>query len=124
MTLLVPDTRHPHGNDYDLIFCLPVPYEKWNKWKALSDSKQRSVRDISIMDRTESGTTRTVVCLPTECQSDDDVIAMVAYMRMIEDITARVYVVRCTHGTVGKATIMAACIGANPDTLLEIEDET
>lgn len=122
MALLIPNTRHPHTNNIDLIFCLPAAYAKWNKWKALSDQHKKSAQGIALMDRVENGKVQTIIMLPETLQSDEDVLTAVAYLRMIENVTCRVYVVRSTFQTITDAQRMNAVIGADPDTIIDVPE--
>lgn len=123
MTLLIPDTRHPKTNNIDQIFCMPVKFDKWNKWKALSDLHKKKTQGVSFMDRVEGGEIRTIIMLPTTEQTDDEVLAAVAYMRMIDNITCRVYVVRATYSEASQSAIMNAVIGADPDTIITLPED-
>lgn len=122
MALLIPNTRHQYSNNIDLIFCMPVKYEKWNKWQALSIAHNKCIQSINYMDRVEDGKAKTIIMLPGVDQSDEDVLTAVAYMRMVEGITCRVYVVRATFTIPSQAAIMNAVLGAHPETIINVPE--
>ncbi len=120
MSLLIPNTQHPRTNGHDLIFCVPITTEKWNKWKALSDHHKKQYQGVSYMDRVEGGKVQTLIFLPSYDQTDDDVLMALAGMRMLEQMTCRAYVVRMTYTEPSRAQIANAVLGADPDTIMEV----
>lgn len=125
MTLLVPD--RDRENQEDFIWCLPVERQKFNKWYALSEKSRGIIPKehggIRYVTRVEGSQVRTVLVMPTEQQTDDDVMHACAFLRMVKGITARMYVIRCTDDKLSMAQTMNKVIGADPKLLEHIEDE-
>lgn len=123
MTMLIPNIKHPRSNNVDMIFCLPVTWDKWSKWKALSDRHNKECQGVSYMDRVEKGEVRTIIMLPSYEQTDEDVLTAVAYMRMIDNLTCRMYVVRAAYEEPSQAQVMNAVIGADPTTIINVPED-
>ena len=126
MTLLIPDRDRENREDF--IWCVPIERQKWNKWFALSEQFKCVTPDIHggvrYMNRMEGKQVKTVLMMPTFDQSDDDVLLACAYLRMIKQMTCRMYVVRCTDLPMNGPRIINAVAGANPDFMDELEDMT
>lgn len=125
MTLLLPDRAREQREDF--VWCLPVERQKWNKWYALSKQFNTATPDgVRYFTRME-GTgqdikVRTVVMMPNESQSDDDVVAACAYLRLIEQMTCRMYIIRSTDQKLTTAQMIYNMAGADPKTMEEIPD--
>lgn len=125
MTLLVPD--RDRENQEDFIWCLPVERQKWNKWFALSE-KYRGITPpnhggVRYVNRVEDKEVKTVLVMPTEDQCDEDVVHACAYLRMVKNISCRMYVIRCTDDPLTGAKLLNKVMGTDPKDTENIEDE-
>lgn len=123
MSLLIPDRNKQ--NQEDFIWSLPIERVKWNKWYDLSVKlKTVTPESVRYVKRKEGEKVVTVLIMPNEKQSDDDAMVACAWLRMVQGITCRMYVVRCTDqsGKMNAAQLMNAVVGLDPDTIHEIED--
>lgn len=126
MTLLLPDRAREQREDF--VWCLPVERQKWNKWYALSKQFNTCTPDgVRYFTRMEgSGAdqkVRTVVMMPNESQSDDDVMAACAWLRLVEQMTCRMYIIRSTDQKLSTAQMIYNMAGADPKTMEDIPDE-
>lgn len=124
MTLLIPDRDRENQDDF--IWCVPIERVKWNKWYALSEKFKTAVPKehgggVRYMNRMEGGNIKTILVMPTEYQTDDDAVTACAYLRMVEGMTCRVYIVRCTDDPLTGPRLIAKCAGANVNYVEEVE---
>jgi hypothetical protein len=125
MTLLVPD--RDRENQEDFIWCLPVERQKWNKWFSLSE-KFKGITPpmhggIRYVNRVEDKEVKTVLVMPTDGQTDEDVVHACAFLRMTKGISCRMYVIRCTDDPMSSAQMINKVMGTNPRDVEHIEDE-
>ena len=118
MTLLIPD--RDRDNQDDFVWCLPVDREKWQKWynlaekfKGITPEAHHSMRYANRVDGKE---VRTVLALPTSLMSDDDVLHACAFLRMVKNITCRIYVLRCSDD-LARDQPLHKIIGVDPNQL-------
>ena len=128
MTLLIPDRDRENRDDF--VWCLPIDRQKWNKWIGLA-KKFKGVTPpehgaVHYVNRMEGKQVRTVLLMPTEMHDDDTVVAAAAYLRMVKQLSCRMYVVRCSDQRPSMATLIAATAGADPKQVedVELDDET
>lgn len=125
MTLIIPDRNKESQEDF--IWALPVEHVKWNKWYDLSKQFKcvtpTAHGGVRYMNRMEGKDVKTVVLLPTDQQSDDDVLTSAAWLRMIKQLSCRIYVIRAGGRPLSRAETINAVVGIDPDTLQELEDE-
>lgn len=125
MTLLVPD--RDRENQEDFIWCLPVERQKFNKWFALSE-KFRGITpkehgEVRYVNRMEGNQVRTVLVMPVDGQTDEDVVHACAFLRMVKGISCRMYVIRCTDDPLSSAQMINKVMGTDPKMVENIEDE-
>lgn len=125
MTLLVPD--RDRENQEDFIWCLPVERQKFNKWFALSE-KFRGITpkehgEVRYVNRMEGNQVRTVLVMPVDGQTDEDVVHACAFLRMVKGISCRMYVIRCTDDPMSSAQMINKVMGTDPKMVENIEDE-
>ena len=122
MTLLIPD--RDRDNQDDFVWCLPIPREMWNKWYSLAEKFKgitpEAYHSMRYANRVDGKETRTVLALPTSNMSDDDVLHACAYLRMVKNITCRIYVLRCTDD-LARDQPLHKIIGVDPNQLEHVE---
>jgi hypothetical protein len=103
MTLIIPDRDRPQRDD--LIWAMPLTKERFNKWVGLSTLHKlitpKLYGNMRYMTRVESDgdgrdgrSVMTLIMLPTDQHTDDDVMQACAYLRLVKEHTCRIYVVR------------------------------
>lgn len=126
MALLIPDRNKENREDF--VWCLPVDRVKWQKWYDLAHKFRtktpKAHGQVWYMNRMDGRETKTIIMLPTSEHDDDTVTAACAYLRLVKQITCRMYVIRCTDDPIKGPQLMAHVAGADPDTLVEIDDES
>lgn len=125
MTLLIPDSHRTNQDDF--IWCIPVERVKWNKWFELSKKFKHVTKTqpaVRYMTRVEgSKKIQSIIMLPTEDQSDDDVTTACAWLRITKEFNERIYVLRCTDTPLKGAQLVERVIGANPKSMLDVDDD-
>jgi hypothetical protein len=125
MTLLIPDRNKESQEDF--IWALPVEHMKWKKWYELSKKfKTTTPMHVRYMTRMEDKQIKTIVLLPTEQQTDDDAKTAAAWLRMVKQLSCRIYVIRAKGEyaqPMSKYELINAVMGIDPDTLTELEDD-
>jgi hypothetical protein len=116
MTLLIPDRDRPNQDDF--IWCVPIERVKWNKWYALSEKFKTIVPEehgggVRYMNRLEGREVRTVLVMPNESQTDEDAEHACAFLRMVKNVSCRMYIVRCTDDPLTGARLINKCVGAD-----------
>ena len=122
MSLLIPDRNKQ--NQEDFIWALPIERVKWNKWYELSTKLRTATpQGLRYVKRKEGEQVVTVLIMPNDSQSDDDAMVACAWLRMVQGVTCRMYVVRCSdNAKLSPAQHINAVMGLDPDTIHEIED--
>ncbi len=123
MSLLIPDRNKQ--NQEDFIWALPIDRVKWNKWYELSVKLRTTTPEkVRYVKRKEGEQVVTVLIMPNEQQTDDDAMVACAWLRMVQGISCRMYVVRSSDQStkMNAAQLMNAVMGLDPDTIHEIED--
>ena len=123
VSLLIPDKDKQ--NQEDFIWALPIERVKWNKWYELSlRLKTVTPGGVRYVKRKEGEKVVTILIMPNEKQSDDDAMVACAWLRMVQGVSCRMYVVRCTDqvGKMNAAQLLNAVVGLDPDTIHEIDD--
>jgi hypothetical protein len=122
VTLLIPDRHRP--NQEDFIWALPIERVKWNKWYELAKKLRTSVQGIRYLKRMENDKLQTILVMPNESQTDDDAMTGCAYLRMVDKVDCRIYVLRCKDdATLTGARLVDAVMGIDPDTLHEVDED-
>lgn len=124
MTLLIPD--RDRTNQEDFIWCVPIERVKWNKWYALSQKFKTMVPvehggGVRYMNRMEGRSVKTVLVMPNEEQSDDDAVTACAFLRMVKELSCRIYIVRATDDPLTGARLIHKVAGADPTLVEEAE---
>lgn len=123
MTLLIPD--RDRENQQDFIWCVPIERAKWNKWYELSKKFKTAVPQehggVRYMNRMEGKQIRTVLVMPNEEQSDDDAVQACAFLRMVRELTCRMYIVRCTDDPLSGARLIMKAAGADVTLVEDVE---
>lgn len=121
VTLLIPDRTKENREDF--IWCVPIERVKWNRWFKLSEKfKTVTPMGVRYMNRMEGRAVRSVLVMPTEQHTDDDAVTACAWLRMVKQLTCRMYVVRCTDDPLTGSRRINAVVGADPALLEEVED--
>ncbi len=121
MTLLIPDRKKPNTEDF--IWVLPIDRLKWNKWYELAKKLRTQCQGIRYMKRQEDGKLVTLLVMPNEKQTDDDAVTACAYLRMVEKVTCRIYVLRCADdASLSTGGLINAAVGVDPDTLHHVDE--
>lgn len=123
MTLLIPDRNR--DNLVDMVWCLPIQRDKWNKWWKLSTQfKCKTETGMRYMNRMEGKKIHTVILLPTGEQSDDDASTAAAWFRFVKQFTGKIYVARCTDDPPRTfAQTITDVAGADSRMLMEVDDD-
>lgn len=115
MTLLIPDRDRENRDDF--IWCLPIERQKWNKWYGLSDKFKTATPaehgGVRYINRMEGKMVRTVLLMPTGQHDDESVVTAAAFLRLVKQLSCRMYVVRCTDDPPTGARLIHAAAGAN-----------
>lgn len=124
MTLLIPD--RDRENQQDFIWCVPIERAKWNKWYELSKKFKTVVPKehgggVRFMNRMEGRQIRTVLVLPNEEQTDDDAVTACAFLRLVKELTCRIYIVRCTDDPLSGARLIMKAAGADVTLVEDVE---
>lgn len=123
MTLLIPD--RDRNNQDDFIWCVPIDRQKWNKWYALSQKFKTAVPKehggVRYMNRMEGKHVRTVLVMPNEEQSDDEAVQACAFLRMVKELSCRMYIVRCTDDPLTGARLINKAAGADVTLVEDVE---
>lgn len=124
VTLLIPD--RDRTNQEDFIWCVPIERVKWNKWYALSEKFKTVVPKehgggVRYMNRMEGREVKTVLVMPTEEQTDDDAVTACAFLRMVKELSCRIYIVRCTDDPLTGARLIHKVAGADPKLVEDAE---
>lgn len=124
MTLLIPDRDRP--NQEDFIWCVPIERVKWNKWYALSQKFKTCVPKehgggVRYMNRMEGRNVKTVLVMPNEEQTDDDAVTACAFLRMVKELSCRIYIVRCTDDPLTGARLIHKAAGADVSLVEDVE---
>ncbi len=129
MSLIIPDQSKPSTEDY--VWALPVPRDKWQKWFELSKKFKTTAPPefggVRYVHRMEGGQVKTIIMLPGDAQSDDDVTHSAAWLRMIKQLTCRIYVLRCDHTVTEPLTgarLINAVAGMDPSLMETMEVDT
>lgn len=116
MTLLIPDRDRENKDDF--IWCVPIERVKWNKWYALSEKFKTIVPPehgggVRYMNRMEGREVKTILMMPNESQTDEDAEHACAFLRMVKNMSCRMYIVRCTDDPLTGARLINKCVGAD-----------
>lgn len=126
MTLLIPDRDRPNQDDF--IWCVPIERVKWNKWYALSEKFKTIVPPehgggVRYMNRMEGREVKTILMMPNESQTDEDAEHACAFLRMVKNMSCRMYIVRCTDDPLTGARLINKCVGADVTMVEEADFE-
>lgn len=123
MTLLIPDRDRPQQEDF--VWCIPIERQKWNKWYELSKKFKTAVPKehggVRYMNRMEGRQIRTILMMPNEEQSDDDAVNGCAYLRLVKEMTCKMFIVRCTDDPLTGARLIMKCAGADATLVEDVE---
>lgn len=124
MTLLIPDRERENQDDF--IWCLPIERRKWNLWYDLSVKytgiTPKEHGGVRFMNRMEGKEVRTILMMPNEEQDDELVMHACAYLRLVKNLTCRIYVVRCTDDKLSGAELINRVVGTDRNMLDEVTD--
>ncbi len=121
MNLLIPDRNK--DNKEDFVWCLPVERVSWAKWYELSKKFRGVTPDgVRYMNRMEGKKVKTILMLPDQSHSDDDVLTACAWLRMVKQYDCKMYVCRCSDDKPNMAQIIAAAAGAESEFVEYVDD--
>lgn len=127
--ILIQDVNNPHnstGNE-TLIFSVPIPVKTWEFWYKQADkdksfegeSFDTGMAYVMVKPEDEAGT---MVLLPREGQDDDTAVYFAARIRLGQNFTGKIFVVRGTWTPWTRAQVQYAILGGDPRRMLQVED--